>query len=112
MEPVIENRRQFQRLNLKSTLRYQVRGTKEFDNAISDNISLGGLSLVNSRFLPPETVLMLEMNMFSRMFNFIAKVVWSRPLPHSDRYKLGVQFAEIDPVTKQQLSDFLKYKMQ
>lgn len=100
-------KRRFPRIPLKAELHCQVRGVPRFDNFISDDISLGGVSFVNSEYIVPQTPVSLKINLRSRVLNPIGKIAWSWPLPHSDKYKVGVEFLELDYAEKRLLSDFL-----
>lgn len=102
-----EENRRFQRVNLHTALRCQVRGTPDFDNAISDNISEGGLAFNSSKFIPPATPVMLEISLLSRILHPIGRVSWCQPLPHSNRNRLGVEFLEFDSSEKKHLSDYI-----
>jgi hypothetical protein len=102
-----ERKRQFPRLHTQLAVRYQVRGMPDFSNTLADNISVGGISFVNNDFIRPATPLNLEINVLSRILNPVGKVVWASPLPHSNRYKLGIEFVDMDPVSKRYLDDFI-----
>lgn len=106
-----EEKRRFPRLNLHSPIRYQFRGSSEFANAVSDNVSAGGLSFTSGNFIAPATPLMLEVKVLSRIIHPIAKVAWSFPLPHSNRNKVGVEFVEFDRIEKNFLSDFIEMQL-
>ncbi|MFH1457713.1 MAG: PilZ domain-containing protein [Candidatus Omnitrophota bacterium] len=102
-----EDKRQFLRINLRTALRCQVRGESRFRNAISDNLSTNGVSFVADRFIAPSTPVMLEINVLSKVLRPIGRIVWSQPLPHSDRNRLGVKFIELDLMEKNYLKDFI-----
>lgn len=104
-------KRQFPRIDLHAPLRYQIRGSKHFDNAISANISLGGIGFINNLFIAPSTLLMLEIDIAAKILRPIGKVVFSSPLPHSNRNKLGIEFVEINPAEKNYLSDYINMKL-
>ena len=50
---------------------------------------------------------MLELKLLSRVLNAIGRVVWVNPLAHSDRYRMGVEFVELDPQKKLYLSEYI-----
>ncbi len=102
-----KEKRQFQRVNLRTALRCQVRGESRAGSAISDNLSTNGVSFISERFITPSTPVMLEINLLSRVLRPVGRIVWNSPLPHSDRNRLGVQFIQLDPVEKQYLADFI-----
>jgi len=90
-------------------MRYQVRGSAaEFSNTISDNISAGGIAFNSARYIAPQTPLMLEIDVLSRVLHPVGRVAWCQPLPHSDRKRLGVEFLEIDPLEKNYLEDYIQ----
>jgi c-di-GMP-binding flagellar brake protein YcgR len=105
-----KEKRQFQRVSLRTRLRYQVRGKPEYANTISDNISEGGVGFVALKFIPPTTALTLELDLLNRTLYPIGRVSWCQPLPHSQKNRLGVEFIEFDQNEKIFLSDYLKVK--
>ena len=102
-----EDKRQYPRVKFTNPVRYQIRGKPESDHAICDNLSVGGIGLTANRFIPRATPLMMEFNVLSRIINPVGYVSWASPIPHSDRYKLGIEFKEFDPREKDYLSDFV-----
>ncbi len=103
----IEEKRIFPRLRLRAPLRYQVRGRPEVSDTVSDDISAGGISFINSKFIAPASLIMLEVNLLSRILKSVGKVAWSSPLPRSDNYRSGIQFLELDSRGKDYLNDFI-----
>ena len=103
----IEEKRRFPRVGLHTSLRYQVRGNPDFDNAISDDISEGGLAFNSLKFIPPSTPVMLEISLLSRILHPICRVSYCQPLAHSDRNRLGVEFLEFDSSERKLLSDYI-----
>ncbi len=103
-----EEKRQFQRVGLRTVLRYQVRGEPSFANSVSDNISEGGVAFNALKFIPPSTPVMLEISLLSKILHPIGKVSWCQPLPHSSRNRLGVEFLEFNPMERKYLSDYIE----
>ena len=106
-----QERRVFTRTKLKTALRYQIRGTQDFNNAICDDISLVGIGFVNNEFLTPETLVSLEINVLSKVLHAVGKISWSLPLPHSERFRVGIQFLEFDSAQKDYLTDFIRMQL-
>lgn len=100
-------KRSLSRIKLHTSLRYQIRGRAEFNNTVSDDISLKGLGIINDRFISPQTYVMLEISILSRILKPMGKIAWAQPLPHSDRYRLGIEFLELDPQEKNYLQGFI-----
>jgi hypothetical protein len=111
MAVVLPEKRQFPRIKLHSPLHYEIRGGPEFNSAVGDNISLGGMGFSDNRFISPETLIMLKINILSRILSPIGKIAWSAPIPHSDRYRSGIEFLELDPIEKNYLRDYLDMQM-
>lgn len=103
----IEEKRIFPRLRLRAPLRYQVRGTPEVSETVSDDISAGGISFIDRKFIAPASLIMLEVNLLSRILKSVGRVAWSSPLPRCDRYRSGIQFLELDSREKSYLNDFI-----
>jgi len=102
-----EEKRYCSRIEVRTPLRYQIRGTAEFNNVISNNIGLGGVGFINNKFIAPKTFVTLEVNILSRILNPIGKIAWANPLAHSDRYQLGIEFLEFDSAEKKYLKDYI-----
>ncbi|HNX82110.1 MAG TPA: PilZ domain-containing protein [Candidatus Omnitrophota bacterium] len=102
----IEKRR-FPRIGFKFPLSYKIRGSCEFDQTIANDISCGGLSFVENRFLAPETRLMFEIKILDKVLHPIGRIAWANQLPHSNRYNLGVEFLEMEMDTRDYLCDFV-----
>jgi len=103
----VREKRRFSRVKLKSPLHFSIRGRGGFNDTVSEDISTGGICFTNNRYIAPLTNLMLEVRVLSRVLNPIGRVVWVNPMPHSDRYRLGVEFVELDPQKKLYLSEYI-----
>ena len=106
-----EEQRRFPRINLRTSIRYQVRGEPEFSNTLTENISAGGVVLTNDEFIAPSTLLMLEIDILSRILRPMGKVAWTAEVPHSNRKRLGVEFLELNPPEKNYLADFINMQL-
>ncbi|MFH0855195.1 MAG: PilZ domain-containing protein [Candidatus Omnitrophota bacterium] len=103
-----EARRRAQRIGLRAEMRYHIRGgVSEFVNVVSNNISSTGVSFNASSYIPPQTPLMLEIDVLSRVLHPIGRVAWCQALPHAYRNSLGVEFLEMDPLEKNYLEDYI-----
>ncbi|MFC1804757.1 PilZ domain-containing protein [Candidatus Omnitrophota bacterium] len=102
-----EEKRLSPRINLQAPLRFQVRGASRAKSVVSADVSEGGVGFVSDGFIAPETPLMLQVSVASRVLNPVGKVAWSERIPHSDRYRLGVEFIEIEQVEKRYLTDYI-----
>ncbi|MCU0652109.1 MAG: PilZ domain-containing protein [Candidatus Omnitrophica bacterium] len=105
-----EDNRCFPRIRLQAPLRIQARGSSDFSNTLTNNISLGGLGFSSERFIAPNTLLMLQFNLLSRVLSPLAKVAWVNSVPRADKYSCGVEFMEFDNSEKKYLRDYLDMK--
>ena len=106
-----EERRLFPRVGFHSQIRYQLRGKPDFNNALSDDISCGGLKFTGDRFIPTATPVMLEINVLNRVLRPVGRVAWSTVLPHSNRSQLGIEFVEFNMLEKNYLRDFVDMQL-
>ncbi len=102
--------RVFPRVNLDSPIRFQIRGDADFDNAVCNDISTGGLRFTSNKFVPTESALMLEIKLLERVLRPIGKVAWSAPVAHSYRNQLGVEFLEFDMLERNYLKEFINMR--
>lgn len=108
----LQEKRHFPRIRINTPLSHRIRGLPQSNNGICEDISLGGIGFINDAFMAPATLLSLAVNVLSRTLSPIAKVAWSQPLPHSDRYKVGVEFLEFALSEKRYLSDYIDMQTQ
>ncbi len=106
-----EEKRRSPRIRLSTPLRYQVRGVSDFRNALSENISATGVSFTAGNFIAPSTHIMLEMNILSKVLTSTGRVAWSNPIAHSDRYRLGVEFVELNPKERDYIGDYIDTRL-
>jgi len=102
-----EEKRRFPRIKVRLPLRYQVRGTPEFNNVITEDISLSGIGFASDKFIAPATKVMLEINALLHILTPIGRVAWTASSPHSDKYHSGVEFVQLDRNQKKYLQDFI-----
>lgn len=107
----MEEKRRFPRIKTQMPMRYQIRGTSVFNTATADDISRGGMSFINDYFIAPATTLMLEVNLLAQVLSPIGRIAWSSPLPHSDRYRIGVEFTDLDQRQKNYLDDYVDMQL-
>lgn len=109
--PERKENRCFPRINFHSKVHYQIRGKPDFDSALTNDISCGGLRFTNDRFVPTLTAVMLEINVLNRVLRPIGKVAWSTPLPHSNRNQTGIEFVEFNLSERKYLKDFIDMQL-
>lgn len=70
----------------------------QIQNAISCDISEGGVQVWSFYFYPVQSRQMLEILLSpdTEPVRSVGTVVWIRQLPYQDRYKLGIEFSEMN----------------
>jgi hypothetical protein len=108
---IAKEKRRFPRLSAKFPIRYQMKRGGFFACALTADLSLSGTRLNTDRFFPRGLNLNLELNILSKIINPVGRVVWSQPLPRTDRYQMGVEFIEISPPDRSYLFDYINVHM-
>ncbi len=103
----VREKRRYSRVKLKSPLHINIRGKGDFSDTVSEDISAGGICFINNQYIAPLTNLMLEVKVLSRILNPIGRIVWVNTIPHSDRYRMGAEFIELDPQKKLYISEYI-----
>ncbi len=102
-----QDKRRANRLRMHLPVTYKVMSNTSFGKTVTKDISKSGLRIVSDAFIPPLTELALQINLFSKILNPTAKVVWSQRLPYSDRYQVGIKFEQINSPESRYLEDYL-----
>ena len=106
-----EEKRRSPRIKLGIPLRYQVRGVPESRDVLSEDLSTGGLSFTVPNFIAPATYVMLELNILSKVLTSAGRVAWSVQIAHSDRYRLGIEFVELNPKERYYIGDYIDTRL-
>jgi len=105
-------RRQQPRVN--TTMSVQYRGIRQADdsvvNAISRDISNGGVRLLVNEFISVFTRLVLEIALPSvpKPVRVVSKVTWIRKRPYGEQYEVGAQFMDMSEEDKRGVFDFVE----
>ncbi len=108
MVMAIQEKRQNNRIRLNIPISYQVRGQGQAQKNHTKDISAGGLSFVSENFLAPSTNINMEIGVYDKVMSPVGSIAWTTPIPHSNRYRIGVRFAEFNPRDKEYLSDYIR----
>ncbi|MDD5424026.1 MAG: PilZ domain-containing protein [Candidatus Omnitrophica bacterium] len=105
-------RRQYERIN--TTMSVQYRGIRQASdsviNAISRDISTGGVRLLVNEFISVFTRLVLEIAMPSspKPVRVVSKVAWVRKRPYGEQYEVGVEFMDMPDEDRRGIDDFIE----
>jgi len=103
-----EDKRRFPRIKLKTPIYYRVRGKQEFNHSLTEDISEGGVALTNEGYIAPFTNLMLEIRILSQILAPVGRVAWASPIAHSNRYRVGVEFMQLEPQKTDYLREYIE----
>lgn len=107
-----QEKRSSPRIGIKLPLRCQIRGSKEFNNGVTYDISKSGLSFINDKFIAPNTFVNLEINVLATIVNAIGKIVSSNSISRSNKYRLGIEFQELNQNYEFYLSDYINMRIE
>jgi hypothetical protein len=100
-------KRRVRRFKVSLPLRCQLRGSGEYKNGLTEDISVEGVGFLHEKHLPAKTEINLEMNVLQRVINSVGETVSATPLAHSPRYRIGIKFKELDVIQRNYLKDYL-----
>ena len=105
-------RRQQPRVNTAVSVQY--RGIRQSEdsviNAISRDISTGGVRLLVNEFISVFTRLILDIAIPSapKPVRVVSKVAWIRKRPYGEQYEVGAQFTDMPEEVKRGVFDFVE----
>lgn len=104
-----KQRRRYLRLNAYHLVKYRLISSSRKDESLLlssiKNIGGGGACLHVEEYLPPLSVVQLHINFpgLSRPVPCLAKVMWIKRIGKSNRYKVGLQFLEIEEALRAEI---------
>lgn len=106
---VIEKRR-FRRVRFADPINYHSKDVSDFGGCLACDISEGGVKINFNDFIPINTEMVLQMKLSSipKVVNVTGRVVWLQQIPYSDRYQVGLQFNETDPIAQEEIRSYVK----
>lgn len=105
-------RRQQPRVN--TTMSVQYRGIRQQNDsvvdAISRDISAGGVRLLVNEFISVFTRLILDIAVPStpKPVRVVSKITWIRKRPYGEQYEVGAQFMDMSEEDKRGVGDFVE----
>ncbi len=104
------DRRKHTRLNRRFPVHFRIKTTNKFGNTLSCDVSGGGIRVMIGNFVAPKTDFMLEFGArdFFKIISAVGTVIWTKKVPHSDRYQLGMKFKEIPSKDQENITLFIQ----
>jgi len=106
----ISEKRQSRRLKVNIPISYEYLGSqKDFGETLSKDLSLTGLRINMQSFFPPNSSFLIRLRFpeVQKIVEGIARTVWSHRISFSDQYQTGLQFYEMNPVSKKWLDEYI-----
>jgi c-di-GMP-binding flagellar brake protein YcgR len=103
----MEERRKHNRINVSFPVECNPLTEKNYFYTVSKDLSLGGVKILASDFLPKGNLFRLNINLIDRLVDVKAKVAWCNKERISDRYSVGLEFVEASEDNQKSLCDFL-----
>jgi len=105
-----ENRRRFPRLTKDVSVQLKQvpdNYSVKIHNSILRDISEGGLQISSFYFYPVNFRMPVEVSMSPDRppVQGVGRVVWVEQLPYQERYKVGIEFTELNEHSRRQLRD-------
>ncbi|MFA5038766.1 MAG: PilZ domain-containing protein [Candidatus Omnitrophota bacterium] len=103
-------KRQAQRIRVNLPVTFEQLGGERYSGrTVTRDLSVTGLRMNMSSFFPADTSFLLKLNFpeINRVIEGLAKIVWSQRISFSDQYQAGLHFADINPVFKKWLEEYV-----
>lgn len=91
-------------------MEYHISEDPRSGGCLASDLSEGGLKVNSAYFLPLNSPMRVQMRIMSEtLVDLSGKVVWIQQLPYSDRYQIGIEFAEesINSKAKEEIRQYI-----
>ena len=107
------DRRKHKRLNASIPVHFKVKATNKFGNTLICDISGGGIRVMLENFVPLNTDFVVEFTITDlfQIITAVGRVVWTKKMPHCERYQLGLEFKEILTRNQDTINQFIANKL-
>ncbi len=109
-EPAVIEKRRFPRASFRDAVSYHTGDISGFGGCLAYDISEGGIKVNFNDFIPvhSEMVLQMKLNKIAKVVETKARVVWVQQVAYSDRYQMGLQFTESDPLAHEEIRSYVQ----
>ncbi|MCA9407075.1 MAG: PilZ domain-containing protein [Candidatus Omnitrophica bacterium] len=88
-----QEKRFFNRIRFTEPVQFQLKDPHKFGGCLACDISEGGVKINLNEFLPLGTEVNLNIHLdVEKNIECYAQVVWTKQLPYSERYQIGLKF--------------------
>jgi len=109
MTSYYSERRKHKRLKARFPVHFRIKTTNKYGDTLSCDVSGGGIGMMLEHFVAPKTDFIIEFTIAElfQIVSAVGQVVWTKKVPHADRYLLGLQFKEIPPNNRNSIDHFI-----
>lgn len=102
--------REYHRVAFSQGIRFECNQHNKSGGCLAYNISEGGIQISLAEFVPLNTPVRLrvKLNPMSQICEQMGRVVWSKRIPYSEKYSVGLEFSQITPRLKQEIQSYIK----
>lgn len=101
-------KRRVNRIKSSLELYYELRPEGRYGNCLTYEISEGGLRMVTDSFMPRLSRVMLRLSLDPhKVIDVVGKVAWAQRVPNSYRYQVGLEFVEVSPQNRREISGYI-----
>jgi len=103
----MDERRKYPRINISFPVECKMLQSRDYFYTVSKDLSLVGAKIVCNEFLPKNDFMKLSLNFINKILDVKARVVWSSQERASERFSTGVEFVELAPQARDELTRFI-----
>jgi len=106
-----EEKRNFKRVRWNEPVEFRFKDPFKYGGCLSKDLSLGGIRIQISEFLPLNSELSLQVRLVNhKVVDCTGRVVWVEKLPFVDRYQAGLEFSEDDSIfdSRKKINHFIE----
>lgn len=108
MAPPAERRRD-PRLHSHLPIRVHPTGSPRYLDTLTKDLSAGGARVVTDLFFPTASELIVELPLYRHAapMHSRARVMWTQRIRYSDQYQVGLEFVELAPEHRRDLTTYV-----
>lgn len=104
------DRRSSQRVGFREPVSFRFSNSEESKGCLAQDISAGGLRINYEHFIRPNTDMSFDVKLKGTpvVLKMPGHVAWTRRLPCSDRYQLGIEFSEDNVYGRKEIQRYVE----
>ncbi|MFH1690956.1 MAG: PilZ domain-containing protein [Candidatus Omnitrophota bacterium] len=110
MEKLIAEKRRCTRLTISIPVSYEILGDRKiFGSCLAKDIDNNGLKIRIDKFFPANTKLAIKLYFpeVKKIAQGEARITWAQPINYSNKYHLGVEFINFNPIYKKWIEEYI-----